>query len=69
MDLGDIKLQFLRFEYLSGVESISKLHKVVSATRIQHLIHNVEQDLNRICECKLGYISCPINKKVIASIT
>ena len=74
VDLGDKILQLLRSEYLSRVESTQNsikefwdLNQVLDTSsraatrihRIQYLIHNVEQDLNRICECKLGYISCP----------
>ena len=48
VDLGDGKLQSLRLEYLRRLKSIPRVGDVVSAVHIHHLIHDVEQDLNRI---------------------
>ena len=53
VDLGDGKLQLLRLEYLRRLKSIPRVGDAVSAAHIQHLIHSVEQDLNKIYNCKI----------------
>lgn len=53
VDMGDGQLQLLRSEYLSRIESIPKLNEIASANRIQHLIVDLENDLDKVYECKL----------------
>lgn len=55
-DLGDGKLQQLRSEYLSRVDSLPKPGSIVSATSLQQLIHSIEQGLNRISDCELAFL-------------
>ena len=52
VDLGDGKLQLLRSEYEKRLDAIPKVQELVSVARIQHLINCIEQDLNKIYDCK-----------------
>ena len=52
VDLGDGKLQLLRSEYEKRLDAIPKVQELVSVARIQDLINCIEQDLNKIYDCK-----------------
>ena len=52
VDPGDGKLQLLRSEYEKRLDAIPKVQELVSVACFQHLINGIEQDLNKIYDCK-----------------